>query len=384
MFVWLVWYLWQKKRHLFLPIIAIVVVALSIFVALIFNYSNSLSGIPVLSWLGELANEFKSRDLTSWSLFSGIFGSRFEIWEAAIRMWWEFPLMGIGQGNFYHLSEIASFSKSHFLILNHGENTHNYFLQTLTETGIVGVIAFVIALLVPIFSGGNKKILIPGLIALISLFFGNFFSHSFLVRENLLLAGVLVGLLYVLVSAREQSIKVGEKVGVRSIQGALRKVMLSCLGALIFFVALEIFFSFGKFPFVHGYSCNVRTPLDADGWVRGNYAIEVPQGATGASLYLSLPPNSRHRDGPVLKVYLARRDSAGNLHQLASFLIEQLTHQKQDFDVYIPLTIAQPLSPIDKIELMVSTSSCYSPRNIGDSLDSRVLGINIRSIHFLN
>ncbi|NQW58389.1 MAG: O-antigen ligase family protein [Polynucleobacter sp.] len=275
MLIWLVWYLWQKKRRFFLPTIVLVLAVFSIFLALIFNYSNSLGGIPVLSWLGELANEFKSRDLTSWSLLSGIFGSRFEIWEAAIRMWWEFPLMGIGQGNFYRLSDIASFSKSHFLILNHGENAHNYFLQTLTETGVIGVAFFSLALLAPFFGVKNRRVLIPAVIAIFSLFLGNIFSHSFLVRENILLCAALLGLIF---SMSIETFNLKEFIFYLC-QDYANKKRLGCL-LVIFIVAylalVEVIFSYGKKPFGYGYLCSIDRPLADDGWISGIYKILVP------------------------------------------------------------------------------------------------------------
>jgi hypothetical protein len=285
--IWLIWSLWQKKSRFFLPSVAILAAAISIFVALIFNYSNSFGGIPVLSWLGELANEFKSRDLTSWSLFSGIFGSRFEIWEAAIRMWWEFPLMGIGQGNFYRLSDIASFSKSHFLILNRGENAHNYFLQTLTETGIVGILIITTALVFPLIAAVRKVLLLPAICALGGLFLGNIFSHSFLVRENLLLAAALVGLTYCLVGASRFSISLNNKDDKRASVSLKRAAIRVSVITLLLVSILEIFFSFGKIPFTYGYFCKQKAPIDPDGWTRGAYVLTLPINMTKVLLNFS-------------------------------------------------------------------------------------------------
>jgi O-antigen ligase len=382
MLIWFVWCLWKKKNRFFLPAIALLVSVIAIFIVLIFNFSNNLGGIPVLSWLGELANEFKSRDLTSWSLFSGIFGSRFEIWEAAIRMWWEFPLMGVGQGNFYRLSDIASFSKSHFLILNHGENAHNYFLQTLTETGLVGVTVFVFVLLTPFFGVKNRRMLMPEAVGTISLFFGNIFSHAFLVRENFLLASVLVGLAYALTNPIKTSVDPDDKDEIVNIGGTIQSKVVTSICVVMFISAIEIFFSFGKMPFAYGYFCKQKAPMDADGWTRGAYILTVPINMTGVLLNVSGFPYIQHHQNVNLEVnaYWAKRYSSGYEEklQLASLLYP--VQSSEDLEIAIPLSRNQSSGPRDDFELEVHTSKCYSPRNMGDSVDSRLLGVKIQSL----
>jgi O-antigen ligase len=382
MLIWLIWSLWQKKSRFFLTTVALLVGAISIFIVMIFNYSNHLSGIPVLSWLGELSNEFKSRDLTSWSLFSGIFGARFEIWEAAIRMWWEFPFMGIGQGNFYRLSEIASFSKSHFLILNHGENAHNYFLQTLTETGIVSVAAIAIALSFPLIVASNKRILWPVICAMGSLFLGNIFSHAFLVRENFLLASVLVGLAYGLSGPARALVESEHQYEVVGISGSMRNKVVVSICALIFISALEIFFSFGKMPFAYGFFCKQKAPMDADGWTRGAYILTMPINMTEVLLNVSGLPYIQHHQNVSLEVntYWLRRYSSGYVEKLQLESMLYPITSSEDVGIMIPLSQNQSSGLADNFELEIHTSKCYSPRNMGDSVDSRLLGIKIQSL----
>jgi O-antigen ligase len=385
MFVWLLWSLWQKKSHLFLPAIAFLVGVISIFIVLIFNYSDYLSGIPVLSWLGKLANEFKGRDLTSWSLFSGIFGSRFEIWEAAIRMWWEFPLMGIGQGNFYRLSDIASFSKSHFLILNHGENAHNYFLQTLTETGVIGTLTIIAGLVFPLIAISNKRLLLPAICALGGLFLGNIFSHSFLVRENLLLAAVLFGMTYSFVGASGSTMQQSHKSDIQAREGIKRGMIVASIFTLLLISALEIFFSFGKMPFSYGYFCKQKVPMDADGWTRGAYVLTLPINMTNVLLNVNGFPYMRHHQNVNLELntYWLRRYNSGYVEKLQLASLTYPVTSPEDLEIAIPFSRNQSASPTDNFELEISTSKCYSPRNMGDSVDSRVLGIKIQTLQAL-
>lgn len=372
----------EKKRRVFLPTIVILAMIVATFIALIFNFSNNFNGIPVLSWLGELANEFKARDLTSWSLFSGIFGSRFEIWEAAIRMWWEFPLMGIGQGNFYRLSDIASFSKSHFLILNHGENAHNYFLQTLTETGIVGATTIAAALIFPLILVSNKRLLWPIIFAMGSLFLGNIFSHAFLVRENFLLASVLVGLAYGLIALVGASVESEHQYEDLSIGNPMRNKALASIFALIIFSTLEIFFSFGKMPFTYGYFCKQKAPLDSDGWTRGAYILTVPINTAGMLLNISGLPYIQHHQNVNVEVnsYWVRRYISGYEEKLQLASLFYPVQSSKGLEIAIPLSKNESSGPRDQFELEVRTSRCYSPRNMGDSVDSRLLGIKIQSL----
>jgi O-antigen ligase len=73
--------------------------------------------------------QMQSRRLDSLSDLGGMMGSRFEIWSAVTNMFSAYPLMGVGEGEFYRLSSNISFARSEFLQLNRGENAHNYFLQ---------------------------------------------------------------------------------------------------------------------------------------------------------------------------------------------------------------------------------------------------------------
>jgi O-antigen ligase len=370
--IWLVWYLWKNKRHLLLPTVASLVGVISIFIVLIFNYSNHLSGIPVLSWLGELANEFKGRDLTNWSMFSGIFGSRFEIWEAAIRMWWEFPLMGIGQGNFYRLSDIASFSKSHFLILNRGENAHNYFLQTLTETGLIGVTVFGLVLIAPYLEIKDRKILRPAFIAMMGLFLGNVFSHSFLVRENLIIFTIICALIWANTTCAKNS-------NTKIVAGNFKNIFLyrnfSLVLLALTFSLLEIKSSFGKFPFHYGVNCWRNSPVSDDGWISGFYETDIT--------------NLVSKDQIIL--YSDLRRSIGNQQEVVISILKN-GEVKYRTTLYLkgsgegePLVVQLPVDQLSEggdsnLALQVKAENCFTPRNLGINLDGRLLGLRVAGI----
>ncbi len=80
---------------------------------------------------------------SSFAEINTIFSERPEIFRANFLMLSHYPVLGIGKGIFFRQSSIYEFSKSSFFaIQNSGENAHNYLLQILVETGIVGIISF--------------------------------------------------------------------------------------------------------------------------------------------------------------------------------------------------------------------------------------------------
>jgi O-antigen ligase len=85
-----------------------------------------------------------------------------------------FPFAGLGQSEFYRQSANHDLTHSLFLsIEQNGENAHNYFLQTMVETGILGFGAFLFLLLYPVIQTKDKRALIPAIVALLAIFSGN-------------------------------------------------------------------------------------------------------------------------------------------------------------------------------------------------------------------
>jgi hypothetical protein len=68
---------------------------------------------------------------------------RFELWKRSLKMVQDYPLTGVGMGNFYRTNE-------HYKNSSMGrwdsENTHNYYLQLLAELGFPGLILFLFIL----------------------------------------------------------------------------------------------------------------------------------------------------------------------------------------------------------------------------------------------
>jgi O-antigen ligase len=378
MIIWMLYFSWKEKKISFPKII---IAGMTVFIvcgSLLINYSNSFQGVPVLSWLGELSNEFKTRDLTSWSLFSGIFGSRFEIWEAAIRMWWEFPLFGTGQGTFYRYSAIPSFSKSHFLILNNGENAHNYFLQSLTETGCIGVFILGLAVSCPFFLNkniGTLKTVIPLIVAMA---LGNLFSHTFLVRENLFLGAVIFAMLY------SQALSTDQKHQAKMLDCRInlykKRYVFVCL-ALTLITSLEIFYSFGKPPFTLGLNCYKSAQLTSDGWTKGLFLVSYPVNTKGVEIVIE--KSKFTDDHKSTKLLLELKQNNGDLvnnHRSDSVIKVVELDQSKDTTILIEFADKNTINVFGKVDLEMQINGCYSPRDVGESIDSRLLGIKIKSI----
>lgn len=351
-------------------------IALIVFVVTIFFVLMGSGSIPGLAWVGELLAQMQNRRLDSLSDLGGLMGSRFEIWSAAINMFSSYPLMGVGEGDFYRLSSNLSFARSEFLQLNRGENAHNYFLQVLAENGLVGIAIFAIAFIVPYRACQDKKILLPVSIALISLFLGNVFAHSFLVRESLLIGASVLGLIY--------SFAITNKANVFSaIDSSSGKVPLYGLMSVIvlmFGVAIEVVTSYGKLPFQSGVDCFVRdVRAYPDGWTSGAWEELLPRGSKG--LELSVAPNLPNINKKPINATLELLIWIPGSGKVS---VDAHKYSWGDSKVH-HLIVSVPTEYIDSAYVKsarLQLNSCYTPRNMGMSTDGRRLGVQIENVEW--
>jgi len=335
--------------------------------------------IPGLGWIGELITQMQSRRLDSLSDLGGMMGSRFEIWSAVANMFSAYPFMGVGEGEFYKLSSNISFARSEFLQLNRGENAHNYFLQVLAENGLIGIAIFVIGFLVPYCACSHKKILLPALIGLLSLFLGNIFAHSFLVRENLLLASALLALLYLcpgIVMGRKSS-----GMELASARGMPIKIFISVVGIICLLGTIrEVYFSFGQLPFKAGNDCYVRDlPLYQDGWTSGAWEKRIPNGTSAIELSI-LPNRPRLNKEPLSARLEILSWEAGK----GKVPVNVLNYQWQANELTnLKLTVPEQYynSP-NVMTARLELSSCYTPRDLGLNTDGRRLGVKIENLRY--
>ena len=166
-------------------------------ISLSFTFILIFTFFQTSHWLKELYYALFQASDRSFDYLNQVSKFRLEFYTAALRMWSEFPLFGLGQGSFFKLSAIQDFSGSPLMVSSKGENAHNYFLQTLAEVGLIGFVCYGIVFIWPLLGTSDKKhAMWPVGIAIVSIFLGNLYSHSLLIRENLFLLAALTALLY--------------------------------------------------------------------------------------------------------------------------------------------------------------------------------------------
>ncbi|MBU3583736.1 O-antigen ligase family protein [Polynucleobacter sp. 15G-AUS-farblos] len=363
-------YLWRNHRRWFYPLAGGFSLLAVLALITLFAYSNQSS-----FWMIHLLSQLQERGFASITAVGGIFGDRPEIFSAAIRMFGSFPLMGLGLGDFFRMSSNSAFSQSALLSVRGGENAHNYFLQTLTETGIVGSLALAFALSAPLWFARRRSPLIPAAIALFAVLLGNVYAHSLLVRENLILLSILLGLMYSIYQAEDlQEGRIESSLS--SPTYTLKGIVITCFcGILGFGAFVEVYRSFTAFPFQYGSACFVPKSLTADGWSSGKtMGFVLPAGAHGIRL-----PVEVTRPGITIHPLDANLQIIGyRWSVMASSNVTWNAAGKNVIEVVLPNGQVSDGS----IDAVLTLSTCYTPRNQGVSVDGRRLGVLIRAPEF--
>lgn len=323
------------------------------------------------SWPIQIALELGNREISHFNEFSKAFGERPEFFRAAIRMLIFFPLLGVGLGNFYRESIFEQLTKSPNLRLLGGENTHNYFLQTFAETGLIGASVFAAAILIPMYRAVNSDNARPALYGIFGLFLGNVFAHSFLVRENFLLCVVLLALLYSNLPTKSNLVLLNAKVPL------IRKWKIPLLAIISIVAIYEYRSSFDRYPFRYGELCYIKRDISSDGWTSGVLELSVPIGSN--KIFIEFDPlrDSINKNKLIIDLKVIE-DRVGVL-AAESFEVSQNKSQIVKIDFNSP-----DLSKENLITANIKVSGCFTPKNFGNSFDARRLGINIKNIYFFN
>lgn len=381
-------FIWRYKRRWFFPSLAFIG---SLFVLLLISF------FAFFSWPAELVNQFRALDLSNFSSVSATLAHRPEIFMAALRMIFIFPFIGLGQGNFFRMSANQEFSQSpHLSVTHNGENAHNYLLQTVAETGLIGGIAFSVALLAPFFLARDRRVLLPAAVGLFSLFLGNIYAHSFLIRENLILASILLALMYAWVVAKQsptvqpatdatemqnKSLKADKTVDISSniphkndsdrpwfkfLKQPLAIATIIC--GVLLGASREVYQSFQNFPFQYGALCFSPKPLTADGWSSGIYELALPAGSHGVTLPLR-----------IIRPDLGRQPLRAQLqivNMQGVVLADMASEWKTVGPAVMELRLANNQVLMEgETKAILKLSSCFTPRNMGMNMDARRLGV---------
>ena len=340
-------------------------------------------------WLADMLQQLQQANLTSFEALNKISIYRLEIFAGALRMFAQFPLMGIGQGNFFHLSSILDFMGSPWITQTGGENAHNYFLQTLAELGIIGALSFVLVFLWPFKHCIRVKRLVPAGIAIFAIFLGNFYSHSLIIRENLYLLAVFVTLLYAhcaeevkdalvapLQSASSSQNRIETKLSGRppaGLSNAISVGVLVCTVVLMYFAYQEVSGAKDRFPFVYGSDCYKPTVVHADGWTSGRLVIPLEEGKSGVKLVV----DQSQADAKIhpVSLSLSMLDQAG--HSLHTVDYPRQASDQFSMEISIP---ELKRNEFQGGKVVMQLSKCFSPSNFGLKDDSRKLGVHLKSI----
>ena len=380
--VWLVLYIKLKKISL-LNIKVLVVMGLALGCAVVLSFSKQF-------WLLNMLRELQAADLTNYESLNRISIYRLEIFAGALRMFTQFPVLGIGQGNFFHLSSILEFMGSPWVARTGGENAHNYFLQTLAELGLIGTLSFLVVFLWPVKHCCELKRLVPASVAIIAIFLGNVYSHSLIIRENLYLLAVFVALLYAhcdklakgasLDESRASAITPLGIIGTNAKTSAtLRQSsyfgigVLVCALCLVYFAYQEVSTAKNKFPFVYGSDCYKPTIAYADGWTSGRLVIPLAEGKSGVKLVVD--QNQADAKLHPVSLSLSIVNQAGNSLHIVNYPEQAL--DRFSMQIAIPETKKKEFQGGS---VVLQLSKCFSPSNFGLKDDSRKLGVHLKSI----
>jgi hypothetical protein len=339
-----------------IPLIAAVVVGLAIHFALTHGYRGFSYEL--------LSQQFRTLDAPSMNV---ALSHRPEIWVAALRMYSEFPLFGLGQGAFYRLSAERDFSESEFLAGMNGEGVHNEFLRMLVELGPIGFgLALFIA--VPYLRLGRANLKLVSSYALVGIAISGVYTNALLVRELLLLLGVFAGSYFW--EAESAAVRAWDppSPGWKRALGVF--VSLFAIAALI-----EVALSFGRFPFAYGQRCQRPLPLAADGWTQGAARIPIPPAAAVAKLSIHADRPDLVRRDLTLEVSVASDDGT---------LLESQKHEfAQPGETPRAVELTAPQSVGGSRYLQLKPSNCLVPLNLGITYDPRRLGVRVKELRFL-
>ncbi len=338
-----------------IPMLAAIAVALAVHWTLDHGYRGISYAV--------LNQQLHEEDLKSLNV---ALSNRPEIWAAALRMYFEFPLFGLGQGAFYRLSALPEFSGSEFLVRMHGEGVHNEFLRILVELGPIGL-GLVLFIAIPFARLGRQNLQWVSFYALTGIVLGNVYTNALLVRELLLLCAVFAGSYFWEVQSSGSA---------RWRPPSPATTRFASIGLLMLALAafVEVALSLNKFPFTYGQRCFEVQPLSEDGWTQGVLRIPVPSEAASAELAVVADrPDLARRP---LDVEISVLSESGSLLRTQKYAFTERDSEPRELQLPIPELLN------GKRFLELRPSHCFVPLNLGITYDPRHLGVRVPKLRF--
>ena len=365
------YFLWRRSKVYFFATLSVL---LAFAGGTYLFHRIGLSIIPL--WLIQYIEALPRIHVNNLLILNEHFGYRAEIYHAALRMFNALPFFGLGQGAFYRMSADYSFAHSRFLSSIHGENAHNYFLQILAELGIVGSLVLLMVILVPVVMHRERKVLVPTLVAIFSIFLGNVFAHSLLIRENFFLMAVFVALLYTSVqSTSSHNTTALSKNAYPIFTKWLLGGVLIMSSLMLLFTGIEIERSFDAPPYLYGSECFKSSSVQPSEWTTGRLEIETPPGANGLLInLLDAQPDVAHRP-LIFEIDTIDATQAKIAHEQRSID----TNGAQAIEIILPKSTRVS---DERLSIVITLSRCFTPRNLGINSDNRRLGLLVHDVRF--
>jgi O-antigen ligase len=288
-----------------------------------------------------------------------------EIFRSALLMYSHYPILGLGKGNFFRESSIGEFSGSYFFsILNKGENAHNYFLQILAETGIIGLSLFCAIFIYQACYLRNRHNKIVTVL-IVGIFLGNLYGHSLLIPNILVLLFILLGCS----NTEVQEGAIPANLFYASFAKPQRYLLIAAATILVIVTAFEVKSSYGKMPFQQRFVCN-EPMYYGDNQVGG--VLEQTYKVVGNTLKLKY--TIYHPDTQVHPLTISfNLKQAGQTIANYERIINLPGSYEEKFD------ISQLILNSD-ISLQVKASRCLTPINWGLNWDNRQLAFLVNSL----
>ena len=287
-----------------------------------------------------------------------------EIFQSSLKMFSSYPWLGIGKGEFYRQSSIGDFSESFFFSRQHrGENAHNYFLQILTEMGIIGFASFAFIFIYKywVYQSTSEAIWVM----LLGIAAGNLYGHSLLLPNILFLAFILIG------AGNGPDVPVPPVFQRLRLPRAPKTWILSVggLAALLGVAGVEVAGAYERVPFRSEYACH-RFAFYPDGQTGGIFEQEFRAGSR--FLVAEYRVHHSHVRQHPLELSWAIAQKGRTVQQVTQTLYRR-GHYQQILDL-------SALRPRSKFTLTLKATPCFTPLNAGDSLDMRRLGVQLLEI----
>ena len=141
--------------------------------------------------------------------------------------------------------------------------------------------------------------------------------------------------------------------------------------------ANEVYRSFGKIPYLFGSECFVNRPLSRDGWTSGLFMKHIPRHSSEVFIDFDLA-----RGDISLKKPLRYRLEIVNRHQETVAFTEGVWTMSTAIKLHLARPVILTESEPREDSFILRLGSCYIPRDLGVSLDDRLLGVKIHALSF--